>query len=77
MVSEDGKTTNFLVAMEIYKGKDRPGGATDGGGDSVSSYRFDASPASRHTSTSSRRFFQIGLTPRPEEFVPPTECSCA
>lgn len=45
VVSEDGKTTDFLAATEIYKGADRLGGAADGGGDAVSSDRFDGSPA--------------------------------
>lgn len=31
VVSEDGKTTNFIAATEIYKGADRLGSAADGG----------------------------------------------
>ena len=76
MVSEDGKTTNFLVAMEIYKGKDRPGGATDGGGDSVSSDRFDASPASRHTSTRRVASF-TSVSPHARKNSFPHRMSCA
>jgi dipeptidyl aminopeptidase/acylaminoacyl peptidase len=44
VVSEDGQTTNFLAATEIYEGADHLGGAPDQG-DAVSSDRFDASPA--------------------------------
>lgn len=45
VVSEDGRTTNFLAATEIYKGVDHLGGAADQGGDAVSSDRFDAGAA--------------------------------
>lgn len=45
VVSEDGQTTNFLAATEIYEGADHLGSAPDQGDDAVSSDRFDASPA--------------------------------
>lgn len=45
IVSEDGKTKNYVAATEIYSGADQIGNAVADHGDAVSSDRFDPNPA--------------------------------
>jgi dipeptidyl aminopeptidase/acylaminoacyl peptidase len=45
VVSEDGKTKNYISATEIYSGTDRIANAAADHGDAVSSDRFDPNPA--------------------------------
>jgi dipeptidyl aminopeptidase/acylaminoacyl peptidase len=45
IVSEDGKTKNYIAATEIYSGADQIGNAVADHGDAVSSDRFDPNPA--------------------------------
>ena len=45
VVSEDGKTKNYIAATEIYSGADQIGNVGADHGDAVSSDRFDPNPA--------------------------------
>jgi dipeptidyl aminopeptidase/acylaminoacyl peptidase len=45
VVSEDGKTTNYIAATEIYSGRDQIGKPVVDRGDAVASDRFDPRPA--------------------------------
>lgn len=45
VVSEDGKTKNYIAATEIYSGADQVGNTVVDRGDAVSSDRFDPNPA--------------------------------
>jgi dipeptidyl aminopeptidase/acylaminoacyl peptidase len=68
VVSEDGKTKNYIAATEIYSGADQIGNVVADRGDAVSSDRFDPNPAwspdgkSISYTERSRQFFSGKLT---------------